>query len=62
MDRPAIALTLRQIMEVQPTYESMNVNASTQISPQKSLSGEDTDMQIIGQKRYISTAAESMRA
>lgn len=62
VDRPTIALTLRQIMEVTPTYESMNVNANTQISPQKSLSGEDTDMQVIGQKRYISTAAESMRS
>ena len=61
IDRPAIALTLRQIMEVQPTYESMNINANTQITPEKSLSGEDTDMQIIGQKRYITTAAESMR-
>lgn len=61
VDRPVISLTLRQIMEVEPTYESMNVNAETQISPEKSLSGEDTDMQIIGQKRYITTAAESMR-
>lgn len=61
VDRPIISLTLRQIMEVEPTYESMNVNANVQISPEKSLSGEDTDMQIIGQKRYITTAAESMR-
>lgn len=61
VDRPVIALTLRQIMEVEPTYESININANTQILPTKSLSGEDTDMQIIGQKRYITTAAESMR-
>ena len=60
VDRPIISLTLRQIMEVEPTYESLNVG-TTQISPQKSLSGEDTDMQIIGQKRYVTTAAESMR-
>lgn len=61
VDRPVISLTLRQIMEVTPTYESLNVNTDTQISPEKSLSGEDTDMQIIGQKRYVTTAAESMR-
>lgn len=61
VDRPTISLALRQIMEVTPTYEIMQTDKEPSISREKSLAGEDTDMAIIGQKRFISSAAESVR-
>lgn len=53
VDRAEIVLSLREIMEVTPEYITRQTSAPTpEISPEKALTSDDTDMQVIGQKRY----------
>lgn len=60
VDRPIIALSLRQIMEVSPTYEELDVSSLPAIKSDKALAGEDTDTEIVGQKRFTKTLSESL--
>jgi hypothetical protein len=58
-DRPIIALSLREIMEVQPSYTE-STNTGVGISPETALTMDDTDMQIVGQKRFTTTLTNSL--
>ncbi len=61
VDRATIELQLREIMEVLPEYEFMSGSEITpKITPDRALSSDDTDMQVIGQKRYITTLVDSL--
>lgn len=58
-DRPIISLSLREIMEVQPSYTE-STNTGVGISPDTALNMDDTDMQIVGQKRFTTTLTNSL--
>lgn len=58
-DRPVVSLSLREIMEVEPSYTEMTAGA-TEISPDKALNMDDTNMQIVGQKRFNETLTNSL--
>ncbi|MBP5789234.1 MAG: hypothetical protein J6W29_03265 [Neisseriaceae bacterium] len=60
VDRPVIALKLRQIMEVYPEYEKMDI-AEGGISDTEARVMDDSDTAILNQKRYTSTVGESLR-
>ena len=59
-DRPVISLSLREIMEVQPSYVE-STNTGLGITPDKALNMDDTDMQIVGQKQFTTTLTESLK-
>lgn len=54
VDRPVIALKLRQIMEVYPEYEKMDI-AEGGISDTEARVMDDSDTAILNQKRYTTT-------
>ena len=60
VDRPVIALKLRQIMEVYPEYEKMDI-AEGGISDTEARVMDDSDTAILNQKRYTSTVGDSLR-
>lgn len=60
VDRAIINLSLREIMEVNPTYLE-NTSGANSISPEKALNMDDTDMQIVGQKRFTTTLTDSLK-
>lgn len=62
VDRPSIMLNLREIMEVVPEYVEMPLNYSDGkgITEERSLTSDDTDMAVIGQKRYITSEIKSL--
>lgn len=59
VDRPIITLSLREIMEVSPSYVESSGNVMG-ITPDKALNMDDTDMQIVGQKRFNDTLTKSL--
>lgn len=59
-DRPVVSLSLREIMEVEPSYTEATTNENS-ILPSKALTMDDTDMQIVGQKRFTTTLTDSLR-
>ena len=58
VDRPVIALRLRQIMEVQPTYETVDITEKG-IGESDARVMDDTDTAILNQKRYSTTLGEA---
>ena len=60
VDRAIINLSLREIMEVNPTYIENTAGANS-ITPEKALNMDDTDMQIVGQKRFTTTLTDSLK-
>lgn len=61
VDRATIELNLREIMEVLPEYEYVQgSDKGVQITQGRALTSDDTDMQVIGQKRYITSLVESL--
>ena len=62
VDRPSIILNLREVMEVVPEYEDMpaNYNEGKGITEERALTSDDTNMEVIGQKRYITSEIESL--
>lgn len=62
VDRPSIVLSLREVMEVVPEYMAMpsNLGQGEGITELGAMYGDDTDSQIIGQKRYITSLVESL--
>lgn len=59
VDRPVIALRLRQIMEVQPTYETVDITEKG-IGESDARVMDDTDTAILNQKRYSTTLGEAV--
>lgn len=59
VDRPVIALRLRQIMEVQPTYEMVDITEKG-IGESDARVMDDTDTAILNQKRYSTTLGEAV--
>ena len=59
VDRPVIALRLRQIMEVQPTYETVDITEKG-IGESDARVMDDTDTEILNQKRYSTTLGEAV--
>lgn len=60
VDRPIISLKLRQIMEVRPEYEKVDI-AEQGISETESRVMDDSDTMVLNQKRYTSSVGESLR-
>ena len=60
VDRPTIVLSLREIMEVSPEYIE-STGDGVGITPDKALTMDDTDMQLVGQKRFTTTLTESLK-
>jgi len=59
VDRPVINLRLRQIMEVKPTYESVDI-AENGISETEARVMDDTDTAVLNQKRYTTTLGQAV--
>lgn len=60
VDRPTITLSLRQIMEVEPTYNYLPSGNGNAITPSKALVMDDTDMTVVNQNRFTQTLTESL--
>ena len=60
VDRPVIALKLRQIMEVEPAYETMDI---TDTGFNENTVGviDDSDTEVLNQKRYSSALGDAAR-
>lgn len=60
VDRPVIALKLRQIMEVQPEYEEMDI-AEQGISETEARVMDDSDTEVLNQKRYSTAIGDAVK-
>lgn len=60
VDRAIITLNLREIKEVQPSYIESDVYGSVGIEEETSAVADDTDMEVVGKKRFSETLSESL--